>query len=318
MIRNIHIQNFRGFVDLKLENFGKVNLIVGSNSSGKTSLLEAVSVVSSFQTIQALPTTFRSNQGLRGGDILKWLIHDNGSEAKARIKSTDDGGDWEIQVAQKLDDLPGRNSPYKKKIQVDNGMAGIMLRDINKKVRAVSVQHKSPDQLVESFAEAVRPVDGEKLMERLLKTVDSRIRSARIDYEAHNRMSRIVLDMGLSERIPLSMSGQGVSRLISIFSELLGQKPEICLIDEIENGLHHLAHKQVWAGLAEVAEKLNIQIFATTHSGECLEAAHDAFTERETYDLRVVQLYPIENRTEGRVLDKDMIVTAINGNIDLR
>ena len=90
------------------------------------------------------------------------------------------------------------------------------------------------------------------------------------------------------------------------------------MVDEIENGIYYLVLPQVWRGLAQVAETMNIQIFATTHSGECLEAAHEAFSSRPEYDLRVIQLYPVENRIEGRVLDKDLIQAAIDGDIDLR
>jgi predicted ATPase len=42
MIESIEIQNFRCFRKLKLDGLGKINIVVGGNSSGKTSLLEAI------------------------------------------------------------------------------------------------------------------------------------------------------------------------------------------------------------------------------------------------------------------------------------
>jgi predicted ATPase len=187
------------------------------------------------------------------------------------------------------------------------------------RIHAVSVQHISPDEMVGSFAEAVRPVRGESQMESLLRSVDERVKSVRLDTTKDSEPKPfIVVDIGLSERIPLSQAGQGIYRLVAIFSELLGQKPQICFIDEVENGIHYTVLPQVWRGIAEVAEKLDIQIFATTHSRECLLAAHEAFLGRPEYDLRVIQLFRIENKIDGRVLDREHIQAAVDGKIEMR
>jgi hypothetical protein len=42
MYTSIRIQNFRGLKDLTIENLGRVNLLVGANNVGKTSVLEAL------------------------------------------------------------------------------------------------------------------------------------------------------------------------------------------------------------------------------------------------------------------------------------
>jgi|GraSoiStandDraft_2_1057267.scaffolds.fasta_scaffold232836_1 energy-coupling factor transporter ATP-binding protein EcfA2 len=43
-IDDFHIQGFRGLRDLKIANLGQINLFVGNNNSGKTSVLEAASL----------------------------------------------------------------------------------------------------------------------------------------------------------------------------------------------------------------------------------------------------------------------------------
>ena len=45
MFTSVRIQNFRQFRDLKLEGLGQINLITGANDTGKTSLLEAISLL---------------------------------------------------------------------------------------------------------------------------------------------------------------------------------------------------------------------------------------------------------------------------------
>ncbi len=67
------------------------------------------------------------------------------------------------------------------------------------------------------------------------------------------------------------------------------------LVDEIENGFHYSVLEDVWQAMAIGAEKNDTQIFATTHSFECIQAAHEAFTTRSAeqgnyYDLGVHRL----------------------------
>ncbi|MCT7972064.1 AAA family ATPase [Laspinema olomoucense] len=54
MFKTIAIENFRGFQSFKLENLGRINLLVGENNSGKTSILEAVEVLCSRGTVETL------------------------------------------------------------------------------------------------------------------------------------------------------------------------------------------------------------------------------------------------------------------------
>ncbi|MGK7961333.1 AAA family ATPase [Crocosphaera sp.] len=45
MLQSLHIENFRGFQEFDLENLGRINLLVGENNSGKTSILEALRIL---------------------------------------------------------------------------------------------------------------------------------------------------------------------------------------------------------------------------------------------------------------------------------
>jgi hypothetical protein len=63
MITNLQIRNFRGLKDVTLHDLRRVNLIVGGNDTGKTSILEAISLLLGDGTTQRnLPIAFRSSQ----------------------------------------------------------------------------------------------------------------------------------------------------------------------------------------------------------------------------------------------------------------
>lgn len=153
-------------------------------------------------------------------------------------------------------------------------------------------------------------------MRKILAQIDPRIKKGRLDPGADGL--QISGDTGLSELVPWSQVGQGIGPLTAVLAELIGEQPDVLLIDEIENGLHHSSMRKVWTGLAEIAEQLKVQIFATTQSGECLEAAHQAFNQRPTHDLAVVQLFRLEKSVPGRVLDAEHIDAAMEEDIELR
>lgn len=58
MIDNIHIQGFRCFEDFKVEKFGRINLLVGKNNSGKTALMQAVRLLADGRSVGAWAQTF--------------------------------------------------------------------------------------------------------------------------------------------------------------------------------------------------------------------------------------------------------------------
>jgi len=53
---------------------------------------------------------------------------------------------------------------------------------------------------------------------------------------------------------------------------ILAYENGIVLIDEIDNGLHHSVQESLWKAIFAWANKYKVQIFATTHSDECVKA----------------------------------------------
>ena len=76
--------------------------------------------------------------------------------------------------------------------------------------------------------------------------------------------------------LPFTQLGQAFSRTLQIYCEIFANQPDIILIDEIENGLYYEGLGDFWKGLMAVLEDKNVQLFATTHSRECMEAAYEA------------------------------------------
>jgi AAA15 family ATPase/GTPase len=57
MLKSLKIENFRGFESFELKQLGRINLLVGENNSGKTSVLEAIQLLYSRTNLQPLTQT---------------------------------------------------------------------------------------------------------------------------------------------------------------------------------------------------------------------------------------------------------------------
>jgi ABC-type dipeptide/oligopeptide/nickel transport system ATPase component len=75
-----------------------------------------------------------------------------------------------------------------------------------------------------------------------------------------------------NERIPLKSMGDGMLRLFHIVLALVNAKDGFLLIDEFENGVHWSVQPKLWETVFRLAKELNVQVFATTHSRDCVKA----------------------------------------------
>ncbi|MEO1289418.1 MAG: AAA family ATPase, partial [Chloroflexota bacterium] len=95
---------------------------------------------------------------------------------------------------------------------------------------------------------------------------------------------------GMSQLIPLTSMGEGMSRIASIVLTMANVRDGLVVIDEVENGLHFSVQEKLWKVIANIAHQFNVQVFATTHSLEMIRAAQQAFAETPDDDFRYYRL----------------------------
>ena len=82
----------------------------------------------------------------------------------------------------------------------------------------------------------------------------------------------IVRIENIDRPVPLRLLGDGVNRLLDIALSLVNARGGLLLIDEFENGLHHTVQFDAWKTIFLLAKELDIQVFATSHSWDAVEA----------------------------------------------
>ncbi len=123
--------------------------------------------------------------------------------------------------------------------------------------------------------------DGEKAVVEALRIIDPSIAAVSMVGGEGPRQSRraIVRAEGLPRPVPLRTFGDGLNRLFGIALSLVNAKDGLLLIDEFENGMHHTVQTDVWRAIFRLAKDLDIQVVATSHSWDSIEAFQKAASE---------------------------------------
>ncbi len=95
---------------------------------------------------------------------------------------------------------------------------------------------------------------------------------------------------GVDSVLPLGSMGEGMGRLLDIALALVSSANGFFIIDEIDTGLHYTVQPDMWRLIFAVARRLNVQVFATTHSWDCMEAFTKAAVEDTASDGMLISL----------------------------
>lgn len=125
-------------------------------------------------------------------------------------------------------------------------------------------------------------------------------------------------DIGEDRLIPLPLLGDGMNRVCSYALAISRAENGIVLIDEIENGLYYSIIEKVWKSLAKLAIKNNVQLFATTHSEECIKSAYSAFIESSNYEFKLHRFDKINDQIAVTSYTLDELGPAIEQGLEVR
>jgi len=184
-----------------------------------------------------------------------------------------------------------------------------------------------PGHLIGARGRASTEVDGqmfsqlgkeglERVLVEPLSVLEPRLTGLRLF--DHHGQTVIHGDIGLSRSIPLPFIGEGMARLASLLLRVWAAGGGVVLVDEIENGFHHSVLGQVWAAIGKVARGSKTQVFATTHSWECIVAAQQAFSEGEEYDFCLHRLDRIDGQIQDVTYDRETLDAAIETGLEVR
>ena len=322
-IKNINIKNFRGIDHLTIEDFSRVNVFLGQNNSGKTTMLEAIAMLMSMSNpdVPQAINAVRARKPFSNFIDVQYFFNNLDVTTPPEVKAELSDGSFRhltLALSYVFDELADpKNEPqqqmgavkYVNTLEMNFEIAKGTTRQshkswlrvnpqglvVNRKVADGYLENKrawlTPSDLMTSnlandLAELFKRNRKDTIL-ALLKLFDTRINSIEILTD-----DIYVGFEGMSQMLSVSMMGDGLRRYLNIVASAANPLIDILLIDEIDNGLHYSVYKKLWQALFALAEASNKQIFVTTHSKETLGHLNKMLEEHVEYqqELRIFTL----------------------------
>ena len=343
MLTSIHIQGFKGFKDTLIAPMRKVNLILGGQNVGKTSLLEAVYLgASDINNFQQLPTLFRVAEGGDSQRYLQsvlgkrqWLVDLSHDQKKVlRTKNHRDierGKFFALSEAnnnginiQRL--IQGSNIANQRDVEASKfnfeEINLINARDAAKEIlffNPLAVSVHLPNQLdVAQLFDKTIIARKKKILLSMLRRIEPRLE------DMHSLLpdgeQRIYVELeGDGDALPLPQLGHGFSRLVYLYCSLLVTDAKLALIDEVENGIHYSSLPTLFQGIQDIAANNNVQTLMTTHSWDCIKAAYKTFADADNLkDFQLIRLERDGDNIRAVVINDEMLDTVMEAGYEVR
>ncbi len=370
MLTSIELDNYRGFERYRLSRLARVNLLVGKNNCGKTSVLEAVHLLGSGGSPEVLAETAR----LRGEVVLAPATREpyvGGAPADLSHffhgRQFDPGAYFCVISDQGLGRLTARvvdfadverTLPFQGvdilapalavRIETEDGGRGRPIPDLPVTGEGALFPDVLP-RLVSAFRRNREPtapvqfISPNSLEPRSLNAMWDRVIKAARESEVIRAMQilepsitnifflsgdaahggvggagAVLAFEGTRRRDPLGSYGEGMRRLLALSLSLVEAEGGLLLVDEIDTGLHYSVMGDMWRLVVEGASRANVQVFATTHSLDCVRGLAWLCDNHPSLGADV-SIQKIERELEEAVaLDADRITLAVEQEMEVR
>lgn len=330
MLEHIHIENFRLFKKLDIPKLGQVNLISGKNNCGKTTLLEALRLWANRNSLQHFESTLFDILSKRGdlGEGIHWGLdtiffnHDSSTP---------------ILFDHLYDSFTHQIFPFAGSVKIQLERAAgtwlTVIRDVHEPFH-IKPSNYNPNAIYPNDTSFYIPVtfsidnaalwkkieltDKEDDVAKVLNIIEPDV--VRVSINERENSAKVRLKNS-SKPVPLKNFGEGMNRLLAIALGLVSAEDDMLLIDEIDLGLHHSVQPLMWEIVFQTAKRLNVQVFATTHSSDCVRSFADMANKPEFTGMgNYLRLQKSAEDDGVVVVDYDMeeLETALELNLETR
>ncbi|MGO4884720.1 MAG: AAA family ATPase [Bryobacteraceae bacterium] len=370
MISSIRIEGYRGFDSFEMDGLGRINLLVGTNNSGKTSVLEAIHLLCS----RGDPASLWQALGRRGERVPPTLWAATGSpaiavpeldvahlfsghelrpESSIRISAKNQGQARSIEYTMAV--LPPRGHlalgkadesdpssrlalavtgspkptldaiPLTRSGGLTPDALNLLPRGVSSRTRDVASalfitpESFSGEELVGMW-NAIALTASEGLVLKALQFLDQKVEriAAQVPsgqyFSEYSRGGFIVKRAGSEQPVPIGSMGDGMWRMLAMAIAITQCRGGVLLVDEIDTGLHYSVMSRMWDLMYNAAQDLDVQIFATTHSYDCVYSLAQFCEPKRS--VTVQRIEPGKRRAVP--YDEEEITVAASRDIEVR
>jgi AAA15 family ATPase/GTPase len=326
------IESYKVFKDFKLDNLNRINIFAGFNNTGKTTLLEAVYLLTKqnnmsafFEMIklknklESLSTTYLNDYF--DEDIKMSAIFSNTPTEiiiqKYEAKDIDKKNDYlaSYKILATIDDVEitniahtFENNPlqrYYEKIE-------ILCNSIFK-----SPYFYNRNEIVNTHYKNVKLKVFDMVIEFISEYIDGQIED--IELTEKNDIKRFLVDSKAfpEKSVDITSYGEGLQRIFEIALSFAYCKNGVLLIDELETAIHYSLLVDFSKFIQELAVKFNVQVFITTHSKECI----GAFVENGVHNKDInfyTMLRGEDNQIETITYNDEALINELEQDLEVR
>ena len=349
--KNIEIKNFRGIDHLKIDDFSRVNVFLGQNNSGKTTVLEAIAMLMAMSNpdIPQAINAVRARKPFSKFIDIQYFFKNLDVSASPEVMAEQTDGNsrhLKLTLSYVFDELADpQNEPqqmgtvkYVNTLEMNFDVSrGASNQGYQSWLRVNSqglvVNRKVADGYLESKRAWLTPSDlmtsnlANDLAELFKRNRKDAILALLKLFDSHITGIEILTDdiyvgfEGKTQMLSLSMMGDGLRRYLNIVAAAANPVIDILLIDEIDNGLHYSIYGKLWQSLFALAHATDKQIYVTTHSKETLFYLNDMLQEAPDYksDMRLYTLErTIKKGMQAYMYTYEGLAEACGNDVELR
>jgi AAA15 family ATPase/GTPase len=322
-IKEIEIKNFKCFKDFKANGFKRVNLIGGKNNVGKTALMEACWIYernkNSSNVIEAyvnmvntmvLVRKFRHLRNYEHHDLQasflllkkfnKMLIKSDNQSVNLKIKEKD------LEVTIKINSFEIGISLTSTNLFKD------ILSDQKKFSKNFIPSCKIDDDLLIFLYDSIKENRKREQLNQYISEFDGDI----LEFEIINNIPKVFLDSRKQFEDIVEL-GHGLKKYVSIISAILVCQDSCLFLDEIDNGIHYTQLDRLWEIILTLSEELNCQVFATTHSKECIESYYKV--SKNMGNVSYIKMIRLKSgKISSSVYDYELLENSMEQNHEVR
>lgn len=349
MVDRIKIENFKCLKNFELDSVKRVNLIGGRNNSGKSTILEALffffdrlasdnalkhQAWRGIQNIELDPekvwTPLFYNFDMANDIKIKFdkdtmkvsvdtkytpkRINNEGSVSLKEIGHVSNQKNLSLQIIVDRNN----NEIFKSHLTLNSVMENIVEKNKSELIRASYISSKTFNlsELTSEFSKIDELGETQELVDAL-QCIDERLENLSLNIigKTPGIYAKI---KDIDRKIPAALMGDGINRLLSIIIKIRTCKNGMILIDEIENGFHYSSMTEIWKVISNLSTKYNCQVFATTHSYECVEKACESFKDFPDSFQYVRMAKDKNGEITPKVFEYETLKSAIENDLEVR
>jgi AAA15 family ATPase/GTPase len=351
MIASFNAENFRCFKKIILKDLRKINIIVGSNASGKTVVLEAIrlaaggtpQVMISLNQARGVRFMMPANPRLEAFEsiwsnmffnqeidkTISFSFVDSSSITRS-LKIFFDKSKAFTSISIKGDTGPSNIIPLKfersisgKKSEVYatvNSQGGPQLQAMPELGPVIGFFSHSQTANIQEIARSFSQLSISGKEESVIKTLQKVfpfVQKLSVLSIVPGQEAIYISEYNSSIKIPATMISAGVNKFLSLIIGISSHRQGVTLVDEIDNGFYYKTLPEIWPILLKLTNECDGQIFASTHSWECLKAAVPTIHEDVDAFTLIRTSKDVSGCTAEVFRGKD-VLSAIEADIEVR